>query len=365
MNALRSRLRGALGRLRTRYLRVLLLGGVPAVALALAAQVYLSGGRYVSTDNAYVKADKIAVSADISGRVVAVTVREHQQVAEGATLFRLDDLPGRLALDQAEAQLGSVRRDIESLRAVYGERQAALQRAEQQTAFLAKEYRRLQDLVRGGLAPSSQQDAAEHELRNAELQAASVREDLQRALTDLGGDPATPTESHPRYQQARAQRDQAQLNLDRTVIRAPIAGIVGPMLLTPGEYVQVGQPVFTIVGAQPWVEANLKETELTHTRAGQRAWVRIDAYPEHTWPATVASISPATGAEFSLLPPQNASGNWVKVVQRVPVRLTLLPAGDLPPLRSGMSATVEIDTGFERALPEVLRKAMAWGRSGP
>jgi membrane fusion protein (multidrug efflux system) len=345
-----------------RRLRSLLLVGVPAVGLLIGGYYYLSGGRIVSTDNAYVRSDKVSVSADISGRVVQVNVREFQHVRPGEVLFRLDPEPFRIAQAQAEAQLASARRDIESLRATYHARQADLMHREGTIAFLRKEYERQKGLVERALVPQSQLDEAAHNLESATLQAAAIRQESARALNELGGRPNIPTDEHPKVRQAMALLEQAELNLRRTVVRASIEGQVGPTTLQPGEYVQTGVSVFSVVAADPWVEANLKETELTHTRVGQAAKITVDAYPGYTWSATVVSISPATGAEFSLLPPQNATGNWVKVVQRVPVKLKIEPRPGMPPLRTGMSAVVEIDTGRERGLPELVRKALAWGR---
>ncbi len=348
-----------------RSLRTILLVGVPLVALLVAGYFYLLTGRIVSTENAYVRADRVSVSADVSGRVVAVNVREYQIVKPDDVLFRLDEEPFRIALDQAEAQLSAARRDIESLRATYQAKRADLEHQQESIAFLKREYERQMSLVQRSLVPMSQLDEATHNLQSAQLQADTIRQDLAKALNDLGGQPDAPTGQHPRVKQAVAQRDQADLNLRRTVVRASIQGIVGPTTLQPGEYVQVGTPVFSLVGSEAWVEANLKETELTYARVGQPAKITIDAYPGYTWAARVASISPATGAEFSLLPPQNATGNWVKVVQRVPVKLQIDAPPGMPPLRTGMSANVEIDTGHEREMPEFVRKALAWGRKDP
>jgi membrane fusion protein (multidrug efflux system) len=357
--------RGAMESIRAfigRSLRPILLAGVPGVALLIGGYYYISGGRTVSTDNAYVRSDKVSVSADVSGRVVDVNVREFQTVQPGDILFRLDQEPFRIALAQAEAQLAAVRRDIESLRATYHAKGADLEHQLESIAFLKKEHERQRGLVERSLVPMFQLDEATHNLQSAQLQANAIRQDLARALNDLGGQPDIETDRHPKVKQAMAQREQAELNLRRTTVRASIAGLAGPTTLQPGEYVQVGVPVFSLIATEPWVEANLKETELTFARVGQPARVTVDAYPGYTWSATIASISPATGAEFSLLPPQNASGNWVKVVQRVPVKLKIETRPGMPPLRSGMSAVVDIDTGHERELPDFVRRALAWGR---
>ena len=350
---------------RRQTVRAVLIGGVPLLALVVGSVLYLAGGRYVSTENAYVKSEIASVNADVSGKVVEVQVHQHQAVKPGQVLLRLDDAPYRFALKMAEAHLSDVRRQIEALRATYLAQRAALNTSENNEAYLKREYDRKQSLAKRGLATQEQLDSAEHAWRSARLQAEAQREDLKHVLAQLGGSPDLPLESYPSYQEGSAQLDQAAWNLSRTVIRASIAGVVGQEPPALGDYVRAGTPVFALVGTQPWIEANLKETELTHIAVGQRATVTVDAYPGHHWEAEVASISPATGAEFSLLPPQNASGNWVKVVQRIPVRLNIEQPPEGPALHSGMSVAVEIDTGYRRALPGVVQKALAWTRGGP
>jgi membrane fusion protein, multidrug efflux system len=360
-----KRLFGRFALSRRQTVRLVLIVGVPLVALIVGGVVYLSTGRYVSTENAYVKADMASISADVSGKVVEVDVKQHESVAPGQVLFRLDDAPYRFALRMAEAHLADVERQIESLRASYQAAQADLNAADDNVTYLKHEYERRKTLTHGGISTQEQLDAAEHAYRAALLQADAKREDVNKLLAQLGGNPDLPLESYPGYQEAKAQRDQAAWNLERTVVKAPIAGIVGQDPPVVGDYVRSGTPVFALVGTQPWVEANLKETELTHVAVGQSATLTVDAFPGYTWHAKVASISPATGAEFALLPPQNATGNWVKVVQRLPVRLSIEAAPGQPELHSGMSVSVEIDTGRERPLTGVLDRALAWVRSGP
>jgi membrane fusion protein, multidrug efflux system len=349
---------------RRQTVRAVMILGVPLLALLVGVTIYLAGGRYVSTENAYVKSEMATISADVSGKVVEVAVHQHESVQPGDLLFRIDEAPFRFALRTAEARLADVRRQIAALRASYAAEQAALKTAEDAGAYQQREFQRKRELARRGLATQEQLDSSEHAYRNAMLQAEAKREELKRVVAQLGGSPDQPLESYPSYQEAQAQQEQAAWNLARTTVRAPIAGVVGQEPPALGDYVHAGAPVFALVGRDPWIEANLKETELTHVAVGQHATVTVDAYPGRVWQADVESISPATGAEFSLLPPQNASGNWVKVVQRLPVRLHIEPTPDAPKLHSGMSVSVEIDTGYRRALPSVVQKALAWTRKG-
>jgi membrane fusion protein, multidrug efflux system len=346
-------------------LRAALIFGVPGLALLVGGVIYLTSGRYVSTENAYVKAAMASVTADVSGKVVAVGVHQHESVQPGQLLFRLDDAPFRFALQVAEARLNDVRRQTAALRATYQAQSADLKATEDNVAFLKREFERRKELARSGVSTREQLEQAEHAYRSAVLKADAQREDLQKVLAQLGGSAELPLESYPAYEEAKAQRDQAAWNLERTVVRAPIAGIVGQEPPVVGDYVRGGTPVLALVGSEPWVEANLKETELTHVAVGQPATITVDAYPSMRWEARVESISPATGAEFSLLPPQNASGNWVKVVQRLPVRLHIEPTPGAPVLQSGLSVSVEIDTGQQRSLPSLVAKALAWTRSSP
>jgi membrane fusion protein (multidrug efflux system) len=227
--------------------------------------------------------------------------------------------------------------------------------------FSDKEFRRQQRLQRRGIVSDVQYDETLHRLEIARKKVTATEADIQHTLADLGGDAEIAVEEHPRYRRAVATRDQALLDLSRTTVRAPSNGVVGNIVLQVGEYVEEGKALFSLVSNEAlWINVNLKETDLTHVRVGQQATVSADTYPDHTWVARVDSISPATGAEFSLLPPQNASGNWVKVVQRIPVRVVLDEEFPDPPLRSGMSVEVTIDTGYERPLPGVVRTALAW-----
>ena len=345
---------------RRRWLRraLLLLG--PALVAIVGGYFYLTGGRYVETDDAYVKADMVAVSAEVSGPIVEVDVRENQHVEPGQTLFRLDPAPFGIALAEAEARLKKADNDVRALKADYRQKQQELELAKTNVAYAEQEFQRQAELVRRDFASRAKYDEAQHNLNVAHQQVAVLEQERRGLLADLAGDPDIPVERHPTYLEAKAARDQAALDLQHAVVVAPFAGVASqkPDL---GDYVTAGAPVMSIVADRDvWVEANFKETELTYVRPGQAATVEIDTYPDRAWPATVESIAQATGAQFSVLPAQNATGNWVKVVQRIPVRIAIQAGPDDPPLRAGMSVTAEIDTGRHRALPAVVENGLAW-----
>lgn len=345
-----------------RLVRAVLLTLGPVVAVLAGVYYYVTSGRYVGTENAYLRADRVAVSADITGRVVAVLVRENQTVAAGAELFRIDSAPFQIAFARAEAQMQNVRNEIEAQRANYRGKLEQVRLAELNAAYADREAARHAELLQRGATPQTRYNDARQAAAVARQQLMVAREELAQILASLGGGPDLPTEQHPRYLDALAQRDQAALDLRRTVVAAPWAGVVSRIdRFRPGDYVAAGTPVFALMAERDlWVEANIKETSLTHVRPGQTATVTIDAYPNRTWRATVTSIGAATGAEFSVLPAQNATGNWVKIVQRVPVQLRIESQPDQPPLRAGMSAVVEIDTEHNPPLTGIFAAALAW-----
>ncbi len=338
---------------------LLILG--PLILALVGAYYYAIGGRFVSSENAYVKADKIAISTDISGRVAKVNVLENQIVKQGDILFEIDREPFQIALEKAEAQLHSSRNEIESMRALYREKSEEYRDIERDANFFQEEFNRRRDLLKKGMVNSDRFDSAGRNLQAARDREDGIRQELGRIITRLGGSPDLETDRNPEVLAATSRLQEARLNLSQTVIRAPASGIITKNDLQVGEYVTTGRPVFSIVGWKDiWVEANLKETELTYVKEGQTATVTVDAYPNAKWKARVASIAPATGAEFSILPPQNATGNWVKVVQRIPVRLDVLESDSGPPLRAGMSVIVTIDTLHERDLPPIVKHAVAF-----
>ncbi len=358
--------------------RLFLLIVIPLAAIAAGTYAYLTGGRYVTTENAYVKNDIIQVSADIDGRVVDIAVRDHQEVHSGDLLFRIDPVPVQIRLARAEAELGTVRDELRGLRAEHdvatGElavTEGELREALEAVRYHKTQVQRFRSLQRRGATARIRLEAAEHDLAVARQRTEVIRKRAEvarkrmgRVLVELGGALDAPVESHPKYREKESMRDTARLDLERTAIHAPVGGIVSNVKLQAGEYVEAGKPVFSIIAAsQPWVEANLKETELTHVHVGQKATVVVDAYPDVMWHAVVESISPATGAEFAVLPPQNATGNWVKVVQRLPVRLQLRERPGAPPLRAGMTVSASIDTVRERRLLTVIKDS--WARAGP
>jgi len=348
------------GRRRT-LVRRLLLGLLP-LALAGGFWLYVTGGAVVSTDDAYVDAEKVGVATDISGIVREVDVTENQHVARGQVLYRLRDRPYRLALENAQAQIGIVRDEIEAQKARYRDMQAQIAQARNDDAYYQTELEREQRLMRSHVASEAALDGALRNQRNAGQKINALQDQLAALAADLGGDPSLPVEQHPRYRAALSQRDEAQRQLDHTVVRAPFAGIVTDVpAIAPGKYLQAAATAFYLVSTdRVWIDSEPKETQLAHVRVGQAATVTADAYPDARWNGVVESISPVTAQEFSLLPAQNSSGNWVKVVQRLVVRVSLDPnqpgpgGRPQPPLRAGMSVEVGIRTGHPRGLPRFL-----------
>jgi membrane fusion protein, multidrug efflux system len=323
---------------------------VPLLAGLVGLGIYLKGGRYVATDDAYLKADIVPVSTEVSGVVQEVLVKENQGVKVGQALFRLDAEPFRVAVAKAEARLGQVRTDLEALKASYLEKQAEIAVARTNHAYAVKEQRRVSDLAPKSFVSASKLDEVKHSTEVTAQQIVALQQDLQRIARSLGGGIDVPLDKHPDYQAALAELDQARLDLRHTEIRASLPGSVSK-LPEPGQYIKAGNTAMVLVANEHmWVEANFSETDLTYVRPGQPVKLRIDTYPDKQWAGVVDSLSPATGAEFAVIPAQNAIGNWVKIVQRVPVRIRLEADAQLPVLRAGLSSWVEIDTGHHRRL---------------
>ncbi|MBN9433714.1 MAG: HlyD family secretion protein [Bosea sp.] len=331
---------------------------VVPLAIALGGgYLWLTGGRFVSTDNAYLEQNRVAITADQSGRIVDVAVRENQAVKKGDLLFKIDPQPYQIALDQADAAVAAARLQVEQLRSSWQQAVAEQKSAEETLDYQQKVFARQQDLLKRGVSSNADFDAAENNLRNAEQAVALAKEKVSGALTALGGNPDLPTDQHPSVMQAQAARASAALALEQTAVYAPADGVVSQTdRLRVGQYVtnpaMAPTVLMTLVETSTaYVEANFKETDLTHMRVGQPATITFDAYPDQTFQAQVESIDAGTGSAFSLLPAQNASGNWVKVVQRVPVRLKIEGDLDIAAVPAGLSASVDVDTGHRRTLP--------------
>ncbi len=343
-------------------LRVFLLLLVPGLFIFAGATYYYATGRYISTENAYVKAPLVVITSEVTGRIAEVYVRENQHVERGARLLKLESHQFEIAVQEAKAALANARLEIEGRRSELRQAEVEISVARERRRYLETQYKREKKLTSRGVGRAMKLDEAQHLLRAAERLQLAAREKRQRLLTKLGGDPKIPVESHPLYLAALAKLKRAELDLARTHILAPEAGVIAKMTFQPGEHVEDSKPLFMLVNdRKTWIEANLKETELTHIKPGQSATFVADAYPDIEWTARVAGISPATGAQFAVLPPQNASGNWVKVVQRLPVRLVIddVNVKGKPRLRAGMTVTVTIDSERERKAPPLISKVLA------
>jgi membrane fusion protein (multidrug efflux system) len=334
--------------LRQRLRLPLMLFG-PAVVAIGALWWYVTSGRYVETDDAYIQSARTMISADIAGRVMAVEVHDNQRVTKGQVLYRLDPASYQASVNDAQAQLGIARLQVQALKATYQQKLAENKSAQETLDYSQREYDRQKKLLGSGVSSQQQFDQASNGLEVARQRVAATQQDIANVLAQLGGNPDIPINDHPMVQRAQAVLDGRQIDLKDTVIRAPDEGTVTKVdQLQIGDYITAATPVFSLMSDRKWVEANFKETELTHMRPGQDATVEIDTYPGVEFHAKVASLSPGTGLTFSLLPPENATGNWVKVVQRLPVRLTLDDVGPDMPLHAGLSVTVNIDTKHRR-----------------
>jgi membrane fusion protein (multidrug efflux system) len=320
----------------------------------------------MTTDNAYVQANMVGVANDVAGIVSSIAVKENQQVAVGDVLFTLDKKPFQLALERANAQLGSTRNDLLSLQASYRNLQAQIAQAQADIAYYDVTFQRQQQLAKNNFTPQSTFDSARRDLQVAQQKLASLQQQLAGTAASLNGAPDSAVEDYPKYREILAARDEAARQLDHTTVRAPIAGIATKVpSLQPGQYLAASTSAIAIVATDRlWVQAQPKETELTWVKPGQKAIVEVDTYPGVQWTGTVDSVSPASSSSFSLLPAENTSGNWVKVVQRIPMRVRLDPAPDKPQLRMGMSVEVSVDTGHPRGVPEALKHLFGSSQAG-
>ena len=345
--------------------RLVLMVVVPAASALIGAYFYVESQRYVTSENAYVKTDKVTIASEVSGKTLAVEVREHDKVETGQLLLRLDDEPYRIALEHAAAERDSIRAEIESRRASYRVKVAELKLGRDELSYYDTTFKRRQSLLKRGNVSRERFDQARQNVSAGKQKIAILKSEVAQILTGLKGKPNLRAEEHPKFLQAQATYDRRLLDMQRTQIFAPSSGRISKIELEPGEFVKEEEPLFAIISDKDvWIEANLKETQLTHVKLGQVVQVEIDAYPDVVWKAKVASISPATGAEFAILPPQNATGNWIKVVQRLPIRLVFEDSKDKPTLRAGMSAVIEIDTEHEASLPGFVKEALAWVNGG-
>jgi len=338
----------------------LMAGGILAVVIG-SGIVWLSGGRYASTDDAYVQAAKLLVSTDVSGLVASVDVRNNQPVKSGQLLFRIDPRQFQIALDNARANLSQTALTIESMKDDYRRMLSDVAAQESQVSLDQVTFDRFSYLVTRDDVTRQNYDRARFTLALDKSRLESLRQTAQVQLAKLAGNPDIQVTEHPLYRQAKAQVDEAQRQLDHTEVRAPFDGVVTQVdALQPGTYLVSQTAALTNTGAvalvstdQMWVEAQMKETDLTYVRPGNHVDISVDTYPGRVWSGTVESISPASGSEFSILPAQNSSGNYVKVVQRIPVRIRIDRKPGDPDLRAGMSVYVSIDTGHHRSLRDL------------
>jgi membrane fusion protein (multidrug efflux system) len=344
-------------------LRPVLIWGVPIIAAAVGVAYYMAGAGFVSTDNAYARVAKASINARVSGQVVEIAVEDNQVVKKGQVLYRINPEPFQVAVNRAQAQLSVARLRIDGLKATYRQQLADLQSAKESADFDQKEYGRKKALVATEFVSKAAYDRADTDLKVSRQRIASIEQQIASTVVALNGNPNIDLASHPAVREAQAQLDEAQLYLSYATVYAPDDGRVAKVDdLQVGNYVNNGAPAFALLSDQhTWVEANFRETEVTHMRPGQTADIKIDTYPGHIFKAHVVSMSPGAGSDFSLLPPENATGNWVKVVQRVPVRLELDKVEADFPIYSGISATVKVDTGYKSPWWQPFKNLMTAG----
>ena len=340
-----------------RYRRTLLLVVLPLVASIAGITFYLNGGRYVTTDDAYVGAQKVLITPDISGKIEKVVVKEGQQVKDGDVLFEIDPVPFRLAVQQAKATLAQAKVTYDNLVADLKIYSQMNELAQQGVDLKRRDVDRKSALVKNNFGSQLDLDNSATGLVTASAQMELLRQKIATATAQLLGNSALPIEEFPPYALAKAALDQAERNLDHTVMRAPMPGVATQVdQIQLGRFVMAGSPVFSIIDvSNPWVDANPKESDFTYVAVGQPVTLDVDAFPNHVFKGTVGSLSPGTGAQFAILPPQNATGNFVKVVQRVPVRIYFDKDDQfVRKLKAGMSVYATIDTNHRRSLAGLL-----------
>jgi len=342
------------------FRRILLMLLIPGLAITGGVLWFALSARYVTTNNAYIKSEIVAVSPDIDGRIISVDIEDNDYVEKGQLLLTLDPRPYQIKLEKAQAKLASIRLKLDAMRAEYSQFIAQESEARNRVAYHKSEFERQDDLSAKGLGIKRELDQARHEWERSEQDLLVVKEKTRQALAALGGKVDIPAEVHPMYLEALTEENEARLMLDYTRITAQASGIVSKMELEPGEWVEQGESVFYLVGnGTMWVEANLKETQLTRIKVGQKVETLIDAFPDTPVAGRITRISAATGSEFMVLPAQNATGNWIKVVQRVPVKIEFDPVDTLPEIRAGMTVEVSIDTVHEDGLITDIRNLVA------
>jgi membrane fusion protein, multidrug efflux system len=337
-------------------LRLVLLVVIPLIALAAGSYFYLTSGRYISTDNAYIGAQKVLITPDISGKIAKVTVTEGQRVNAGDALVEIDPEPFRITVAMTQARLDSVKTDFENLKANLASTTRRIALARETIDLKQRDFDRKNTLLTNRTGSQVDVDNSQTAVVAAKTQLEMLEQQEQSFRNQLLGDSNLPIEKYPPYAQAAAALDQAKRDVDHTVLRAPIAGMATQVSsIQMGRYVTAGTPVFSLIDdTKPWIDANPKETDITHLRIGQPVSISVDTFPGRAFRGVVAAVSPGTGAQFAILPPQNASGNWVKVVQRVPIRIEFANNEDVRELRSGMSVTVDIDTGRQNTVLALL-----------
>ncbi len=339
--------------------RLFLLVFGPVMVAVVAAYFYWTGGRFVDTDNAYIQADKVAISAEVSGSIVAILVSENDHIEKGTPLFKIDNRSYVIALDQARARLQGVLAEIRMQKVSYRQKINELHLAQTNIDFAKKEYTRQSSLDSNQAVAKVQLDDSQHNFEVSQYKLAIIHNETEQIVARLEGDPEISPDKLASYRLAHAVVEEASLALEKTIVLAPFSGRVSK-IPQAGKHVEPGTPVMSLIADSSfWIEANLKETSLTHVLPGQKVKIVVDTYPEHEFTGTVQSISPGTGSEFSIIPAQNATGNWVKVVQRIPVRVSVDNHSDKQILRSGMSTNVRIDTEYHRSLPLFVQRGLA------